>query len=262
MLEMDVQYLTEILNSSKYAIIAMDLDLTVTFINLQAKKMFKISDEEILGKHNPFSLGNDIFNFSHDDLENRKRMQIKRLRLENSDVDVKGHISPVFNKENNHCGYCIYVKKLENSAHENKNENLFINGRVKEMSQKRSFSHIRHMILSALVDSRKTINQIAKDIEVNWKTVENHLTYLMGKKFISEVFSSKYVRIFKITEAGKRHLIKGELAEKEKLARESSTSSTSASSIKINHSTKLKSAQQPDQEINIENLELSKEVEK
>ena len=48
---------------------------------------------------------------------------------------------------------------------------------------------------------------MAKDIDVNWKTVENHLTYLVGRRLVHEVFSSKYVRIFEITEFGQRYLL-------------------------------------------------------
>ena len=51
-----------------------------------------------------------------------------------------------------------------------------------------------------------TINFIATESGVNWRTVEKHLTYLIGKKMVSELFSSEYVRIFELSELGKTHV--------------------------------------------------------
>jgi len=73
-------------------------------------------------------------------------------------------------------------------------------------TKRRTFDQIRLLILSALFQKRKTINQIAKDIDVNWRTVDNHLTHLSERELIKEVFSSEYVRIFDITNQGRQHL--------------------------------------------------------
>jgi len=67
---------------------------------------------------------------------------------------------------------------------------------------KRRFSILRNLILQNLSQGQKTINQIASETGINWKTVDNHLTYLVGKGLAKEVFSSSYVRIFEITQKG------------------------------------------------------------
>ncbi len=74
------------------------------------------------------------------------------------------------------------------------------------MAEKRLFKEIREAILKNLATGRKTINQIANETEINWRTVSNHLTYLMGKKLVTEVFHSEYVRIFELSEEGERYL--------------------------------------------------------
>ncbi|MBU0536003.1 MAG: hypothetical protein KKE20_03495, partial [Nanoarchaeota archaeon] len=43
---------------------------------------------------------------------------------------------------------------------------------------------------------------LSSETGINWKTVDNHLTYLVGKGLAREVFSSRFVRIFEITDKG------------------------------------------------------------
>jgi len=74
------------------------------------------------------------------------------------------------------------------------------------VAEKRLFKEIREAILKNLATGRKTINQIASETDINWRTVSNHLTYLMGKKLVTEVFHSRYVRIFELTEESERYL--------------------------------------------------------
>ena len=69
---------------------------------------------------------------------------------------------------------------------------------------KRTFQELRNLILIQLYRSKKTINELANDAGVNWKTTELHLTYLVGKGLVTEVFASPYARIFEITEKGKQ----------------------------------------------------------
>lgn len=68
---------------------------------------------------------------------------------------------------------------------------------------KRTFKEIRRDILESLSGGQNTINRISNQTEINWKTVDNHLIYLIGRGLVSEVFSSEYVRIFELTEEGK-----------------------------------------------------------
>lgn len=73
---------------------------------------------------------------------------------------------------------------------------------------KRRFSDIRTSVLLTLASGQKTINQISNEAGINWRTVERHLVYLIGKGLVREAFSSAYVRIFELTAFGKDYLRK------------------------------------------------------
>ena len=85
------------------------------------------------------------------------------------------------------------------------------------MATKRTFSDIRDLILASLYDGKKTVNQLSAETNINWKTVDNHLIYLVGKGMAQVVFSSPYVKIFELTETGKDYVeyLKGGEIEKE-----------------------------------------------
>ena len=85
------------------------------------------------------------------------------------------------------------------------------------MAIKRRFAEIREIILKNLRDGRKTVNQISSETGINWKTVDNHLIYLVGKGMAQVVFSSPYVKIFELTETGKQYIDiqKGKTEKKE-----------------------------------------------
>jgi predicted transcriptional regulator len=71
---------------------------------------------------------------------------------------------------------------------------------------RRTFSTLRSAIMLTLSRGTKTINQISTETGINWRTVELHLTYLVGKGFAKEIFNSSYVRIFTLTEEGKKDI--------------------------------------------------------
>ena len=72
--------------------------------------------------------------------------------------------------------------------------------------RKRTFSELRKLILVTLLSgSQQTTNQISLNTGINWKTVEAHLTFLIGKGLVTEVLKSEYVRIFALTDEGRRH---------------------------------------------------------
>ncbi|MFC1801642.1 hypothetical protein ACFLZB_04225, partial [Nanoarchaeota archaeon] len=74
---------------------------------------------------------------------------------------------------------------------------------------KRKFKQLRQKILNCLKNKKQfTLNSIARSTQINWKTVDNHLTYLIGKGLVKEVFNSPYVRIFEITERGLKQIKK------------------------------------------------------
>lgn len=80
---------------------------------------------------------------------------------------------------------------------------------------RRSFPDIRLEILRTLSLGRTTVNDLSKRTGINWKTVDNHLIYLLGRGFAEKVFDSPYVKIFDITEDGAAYLAKS-LAKKER----------------------------------------------
>jgi predicted transcriptional regulator len=83
-------------------------------------------------------------------------------------------------------------------------KSLFGNGYKK--NGKRSFSEIRQSILKCLASGEHTINQISFKTRINWRTVELHLTYLVGRGLVRSVFSSEYVKIFELTEKGEDYV--------------------------------------------------------
>lgn len=82
-----------------------------------------------------------------------------------------------------------------------------INGNNGKTSRRR-FEDLRLSILRSLSKGQKTINQIAAETGINWRTVELHLTYLAGRGLVVEIFSSSYVRIFQLSNSGKGELLK------------------------------------------------------
>ncbi|MBW2992129.1 hypothetical protein KY345_02835 [Candidatus Woesearchaeota archaeon] len=91
--------------------------------------------------------------------------------------------------------------------------------------EKRTFGRIRKKILETLSDEKETINNISKKSGINWRTVESHLTYLMGRGLVNEAFSSEYVRIFEITPEGEEFIEKTKGEYDDKIAREVKTDS-------------------------------------
>ncbi len=68
---------------------------------------------------------------------------------------------------------------------------------------KRKFKEIRKIILKDFEKGERTVNEIAQSTGLTWRTVDNHLVYLIGKGLVEPVFVSEYVRIYRLKEAGK-----------------------------------------------------------
>ncbi len=81
------------------------------------------------------------------------------------------------------------------------------------MADKRTFKELRKKILKDLAIGQKTVNQISSETSINWKTVDNHLIHLVGRGFAREVFVSRYVKIYEITERGKAELVQQTFAK-------------------------------------------------
>jgi predicted ArsR family transcriptional regulator len=79
------------------------------------------------------------------------------------------------------------------------------------MATKRRFGDLRLLILTALESGQKTVNQLSKDSGINWRTVDNHIIHLIGRGYVSPVFTSPYVKIYQITDAGRAALVQGDV---------------------------------------------------
>ena len=77
--------------------------------------------------------------------------------------------------------------------------------------QKRRYSELRGILLNSLKNGEKSLNELSRISGINWKTCDNHLIWLIGMEWVEEVFSSRYVRIFKITEKGVEELSRGKI---------------------------------------------------
>ena len=77
------------------------------------------------------------------------------------------------------------------------------NNRGDRLAKKRNFESIRHAILFSLDTGSKTVNEIAKATEINWRTVDNHLTWLFGRELVEKTMDTAYAKIFDLTEEGR-----------------------------------------------------------
>lgn len=76
---------------------------------------------------------------------------------------------------------------------------------------KRTFNDLRTLILETLSQGQMTVNELSTKSGINWKTVDNHLIFLVGKGYVRTVFASRYVKIYEITEEGRALLGKEEV---------------------------------------------------
>jgi len=74
---------------------------------------------------------------------------------------------------------------------------------------KRKYAELRRLLLENFSKGQKTVNQAATETGINWRTVDNHIIYLAGKGYLKEVFVSRYVKIYEITERGRTALAGG-----------------------------------------------------
>jgi PAS domain S-box-containing protein len=200
---LDENIILKLMHSSSFAVVVMDLDFKVTYWNKEAENMFGLKSEDVLGTMNPISTDNTFRNFNVGKIVEEGIIHFNNAKVRGTDksVNVEGSITGIKDSSDKLTGLCMCIAKPSGNS---------MNGSLCDYEssspKKRTFESIRFLILASLMKKRKTINQISKDIGVNWKTVENHLTHLAGKKLIHEIFSSKYVRIFEITEHGKARL--------------------------------------------------------
>lgn len=195
-----------IISNSKEVIIALDLSGKVILWNKGAEELFGYKEEDVIGKL--FPLVNSEYSYELKTiLEKTKNKEPIMFRTEKFDKD-NNHLDLIFSinpisEEDYIIGASIIVQQTELFK---KINYLQVEAEPESREPKRTFDVIRDIVLLTIGDDKKTINQISTDSGVNWRTVEKHLTYLIGKKLVSEIFSSEYVRIFELTKYGMEHV--------------------------------------------------------
>lgn len=209
----DSELVTNIVKNSKEAIIAIDLNGKVTFWNKSAERLFGYKEKEVLAKQLPII--KDKFNYELETILSKAKsgeslsFRTTKQTKTGEEVEVIINTNPMFQND-----AIVGVSAIIQEASLLKKAGyLPYDLATPHREQKRTFIELRDLIFLTLQDGRKTINQISNDSDINWRTVEKHLTYLIGKRMVNEVFSSEYVRIFELTKVGQNYL--NELKAKE-----------------------------------------------
>lgn len=72
------------------------------------------------------------------------------------------------------------------------------------MRKRRTKEQIMKKILKSLSKKDLSINEIARDINANWSTVEETLKFMSNLRLVKEVISTPKIRIFRLTKNGRR----------------------------------------------------------
>ena len=195
-----VQEITEVLfNNFRIPAFVCDLNENVLFWSVGAEELFGYSKNEVLGKMVdivPLNYKGE-FKVALDKalLGQSINFKTKRYNRRGDVLDVLVVAFPLtVDQKLVGVSFVVHdVQVLRNAVVSVKTER----------ETKRTFGVIRESILLCLTRGRMTINQIANGSGINWKTVEKHLTYLIGRRLVEEVFSSEYIRIFELTKKGK-----------------------------------------------------------
>ncbi len=210
---MNPEFALNLVQNISEALIALDLKGHVKFWNKGAENLFGYRRDEVMGKVVPFISKESFF-----ELETafEKAHQGKAYTFKTQKYSKQG----------------LLLELMVNSSPLYENDEVIgISATFMELStlkkatfipynlvpflreSKRTFSEIRDLILVTLAKGKMTLNHIATESGVNWRTVEKHITYMIGKKLVQELFSSEYIRIFELTEQGRKYV--AELKERE-----------------------------------------------
>ncbi len=198
----EYELISNIIKGSNEAIIAIDLAGKVTLWNKSAERLFGYQEKETLGKPVPFI--KNKFSYELDTVINSakegKSLNFKTTKeSKNKDeMDLVISTTPLY-KNNEVVGVSAIIQEASLFK---KISYLSFDIPLTQREPKRTFSEIRDIIFLTLSSGKKTINQISTESDINWRTVEKHLTYLIGKRYVNEIFSSEYVRIFELTPLG------------------------------------------------------------
>lgn len=195
-----------IVKNSKEAIIAIDLTGKVTFWNRSAERIFGYKEKEVLGKSLPII--KDKFNYELETILSKAKQGESLSFRTTKQTKIGDEIEVIINTNPMHQGDSIIgVSAIIQEANLIKKAGYLPYDLITQhREQKRTFVELRDLIFITLQSGRKTINQLSNESNINWRTVEKHLTYLIGKRMVNEVFSSEYVRIFELTKLGQDYL--------------------------------------------------------
>lgn len=204
--EVTVEFGVNVLEGVAGALVVLDVRGQVKFWNSGAESLFGYGREEVLGKRLPF-ISDDSF-FEIETMVERAKFakqfifKTQKAAKDGTPLELIVSSSPLY--EGNEL---VAVVAVFNEINLMKRA-IFIPYTLMPFLRdaKRTFPELRDLILLTLGPKKMTINQIAHESGVNWRTVEKHLTYMIGKKMVEELFSSEYVRIFELTEEGRRQV--------------------------------------------------------
>lgn len=67
---------------------------------------------------------------------------------------------------------------------------------------RRNYLTIRLLILLNLSEKTKSVNELASDAHINWRTTAKHLAYLESKGFVEKHYFAEHLSIYRITKLG------------------------------------------------------------
>ncbi len=68
--------------------------------------------------------------------------------------------------------------------------------------ERRDYLTIRLLILLTLSNKEKSVNQIAHDTKINWRTVAKHLQHLAKQGLVQQYYFAQQLKIYEITDTG------------------------------------------------------------
>lgn len=198
----EAELFASIIKDANEAIVAIDINSKVRIWNKSAERLFGYTEKEVLGKNLPFIKSQ--FTYEVEAMISKAKIgesisfKTTKQTKSGGDIEVLVHANPLYRN-----GVLVGVSAMMWELSSLKKVcYLPYNLETHQREQKRTFAEIRDLIFLTLGSGRKTINQLSSESGINWRTVEKHLTYLIGKRYVNEVFSSEYVRIFELTQNG------------------------------------------------------------
>lgn len=199
----DNNLIVNIIKNSNEAIIAIDLQGKVILWNKSAEKLFGYCEKEVLGNFIPLVKNKNSFELetilTRTTEGKNLNFRTQKKDRDGNEFDLIFHTTPIY-RDDSIIGVSIIIQQSELLK---KVAYLPLTIEQAQKEPKRTFSVIRDLILLTVNSDKKTINQISSESGINWRTVEKHLTFMIGKKLVTEIFSSEYVRIFELTQNGK-----------------------------------------------------------